>query len=93
LFLYTAPSGLTLYIMTSSIVGTLEGRHIRKQVDLMDLDTKPGRAEASTIASRATLADGPRVAKDAQSRAYSKMVDRRKGGQSGKGKGNSKKRR
>lgn len=80
LFLYTAPSGLTLYIMTSSIIGTLEGRHIRKQVDKMDLDLKPKRAEASTVAGRAS--DGGKTIRDPKARAYAKMMERRqsKGG-------------
>ncbi len=92
LFLYTAPSGLTLYIMTSSIVGTLEGRHIRKQVDKMDLDLKPVRAEASTVAARAAAA-GPKSGRDPQSRAYARMMDRKsqgKKGRGGKGRGGKK---
>ena len=80
LFLYTAPSGLTLYIMTSSIIGTLEGRHIRKQVDKMDLDLKPKRAQASTVAGRS--AEGSKTIRDPKARAYAKMMERRqsKGG-------------
>ncbi|MCH2133955.1 MAG: membrane protein insertase YidC [Phycisphaerales bacterium] len=92
LFLYTAPSGLTLYIMTSSIIGTLEGRHIRKQVDQMDLDAEPKRATASTVASRAANS-GAKSGRDPQSRAYARMVDRRRGGKGGGGKGGGKKRR
>lgn len=38
LMLYSAPSGLTLYIMTSSLIGIVEGRQIRKQVERMDLE-------------------------------------------------------
>ncbi|MDP6600915.1 MAG: YidC/Oxa1 family membrane protein insertase, partial [Phycisphaerales bacterium] len=68
--LYSAPSGLTLYILTSSTVGILESRHIRKQVDAMDLDTIAPKAKPA--------ATGGRTAKDAQSRAYAKMMDRRK---------------
>ena len=41
LFLYGAPSGLTLYIVTSSTIGILESRWIRKKVDTMDLDSDP----------------------------------------------------
>ena len=40
-FLYGAPSGLTLYIVTSSTIGILESRWIRKKVDTMDLDSEP----------------------------------------------------
>jgi YidC/Oxa1 family membrane protein insertase len=67
LMLYSAPSGLTLYILTSSSIGILESRHIRKQVDAMDLDdlVKPAKAAA-------------KVAKDPKARAYAKMMDRRK---------------
>ncbi len=37
IMLYTAPSGLTLYIFTSTCFGIVEGRIIRKQVEQMDL--------------------------------------------------------
>ncbi len=38
--LYQAPSGLTLYILTSSSIGIFEGKRIRRHVELMD-HTKP----------------------------------------------------
>ncbi len=38
---YSAPSGLTLYILTSTCIGIVEGRIIKKQVDAMDLTAKP----------------------------------------------------
>ena len=38
-----APSGLTLYILTSSSIGIIEGRQIRKHIDSMDL-TAPRRS-------------------------------------------------
>jgi len=38
LMLYAAPSGLTLYIITSSTIGILESRYIRAHIDAMDLD-------------------------------------------------------
>ncbi len=41
---YTVPSGLTLYILTSTCVGIVEGRAIKKQVDAMDFSVKPGAA-------------------------------------------------
>lgn len=46
LMLYTAPSGLTLYIMTSSTLGILESRYIRAHIDSLDLDkdAKPSAA-------------------------------------------------
>jgi YidC/Oxa1 family membrane protein insertase len=44
LFMYKAPSGLTLYIMTSSIIGILESRYVRRHIEQMDLTPKPGGA-------------------------------------------------
>jgi YidC/Oxa1 family membrane protein insertase len=41
LMTYAAPSGLTLYILTSTCIGIVEGRIIKKQVDAMDLTVKP----------------------------------------------------
>jgi YidC/Oxa1 family membrane protein insertase len=38
---YAAPSGLTLYILTSTCIGIVEGRIIKKQVDAMDFTAKP----------------------------------------------------
>ena len=36
-----APSGLTLYILTSTCIGIVERRIIKKQVDAMDFTAKP----------------------------------------------------
>ena len=66
--LYSAPSGLLLYIITSSSVGIMESRFIRRKVDQMDFDT-------IVPASGGRQAKG---GKDAQSKAYQKMLDRRK---------------
>ena len=41
LMLYSAPSGLSLYILTSSSIGILESRHIRRQVERADMDSPP----------------------------------------------------
>ena len=41
LMMYTVPSGLTLYILTSTCIGIVEGRIIKKQVDAMDLSKPP----------------------------------------------------
>ncbi len=41
LMTYAAPSGLTLYILTSTCIGIVESRSIKKQVDAMDLTAKP----------------------------------------------------
>lgn len=68
IMLYSAPSGLTLYILTSSTVGILESRHIRKKVEAMDFDMiQPKPVPAAS-----------RAAKDPKVRAYTKMMDRRK---------------
>jgi len=42
LFLYKAPSGLTLYILTSSCIGILESRYIRRHIDEIDLNPPTG---------------------------------------------------
>lgn len=52
IFLYNAPAGLTMYIMTSSCIGIIESRYIRAHVTAMDSeengvrkkDKKPGFA-------------------------------------------------
>ena len=41
---YIAPSGLTLYILTSTCIGIVESRIIKKQVDAMDLSAPPVKA-------------------------------------------------
>ena len=64
-FLYSAPSGLTLYILTSSTIGILEGRYIRKLVNNMDLTATPKKK--SRKEPQAT---------DAQGRAYTRAVSR-----------------
>jgi YidC/Oxa1 family membrane protein insertase len=68
--LYSAPSGLLLYIITSSSVGIMESRFIRRKVDQMDFDT--------IIPAKAGGKSGAKSGKDAQSKAYQKMLDRRK---------------
>ena len=40
LMLYSAPSGLTLYIMTSTCIGIVEGRRIRRQIETMDFSPR-----------------------------------------------------
>ena len=46
--LYTAPSGLTLYIMTSTCIGIVEGKRIRAQIERMDFTPRkrePGKQD------------------------------------------------
>ena len=68
LMLYSAPSGLTLYILTSSSIGIIESRYIRRQVELEDLDG-PGAP---------TKSPEKKKTRDPQARAYAKMLARRK---------------
>jgi membrane protein insertase Oxa1/YidC/SpoIIIJ len=46
LLFYRFPSGLNLYIMTSSLFGTLEQWYIRKHVKKQDLQPRPRPAPA-----------------------------------------------
>ena len=66
IMLYSAPSGLLLYIITSSSVGITESRYIRKKVEAMDL--------TQLAPTRQSEAKG---AKDPQGKAYQNMRDRR----------------
>jgi len=68
LMLYSAPSGLTLYILTSSSVGILESRRIRKHIDSIPIEPK-------TV----TQAGAPdKRTKDKQGRAWSDAMDARR---------------
>jgi YidC/Oxa1 family membrane protein insertase len=58
-FLYSAPSGLTLYILTSSTIGIFESRYIRAHVKNMDLKPKK---------------KSPKRKADAQGRAFQRAV-------------------
>ena len=66
LMLYSAPSGLTLYILTSSCIGILESRHIRAHVDKMDLE--PGKVPT----------EKRRKPKDKQARAWAEAMEARR---------------
>ena len=73
--LYQAPSGLTLYILTSSSIGILEGRRIRRHVDLMDAPTPTG----STKKVQNTRQGKKQKPKDASGRFFAnKMEEARK---------------
>ncbi len=65
LMLYSAPSGLTLYILTSSCIGILESRYIRRHISEMDLNP-PKKKEARKVKP-----------KDAQGRAFAAAIERR----------------
>jgi len=66
--LYSAPSGLTLYILTSSSVGILESRRIRKHIDSIPIEPKPTGEPTSS----------KRKSKDKQGRAWSDAMDARR---------------
>jgi YidC/Oxa1 family membrane protein insertase len=68
LMLYSAPSGLTLYILTSSSIGILESRHIRKQLDNISIEPVP--------VSQAT--GKGRKPKDKQGRAWADAMEARR---------------
>jgi len=50
---YIAPSGLTLYILTSTCIGIVESRIIKKQVDAMDLSAPPAKPAKKGFLARA----------------------------------------
>jgi YidC/Oxa1 family membrane protein insertase len=66
LMLYSAPSGLTLYILTSSCIGILESRYIRAHIKEMELNPK-----SKTEKQRRKVKP-----KDAQGRAYARALQR-----------------
>ena len=68
IMLYSAPSGLTLYILTSSAVGILESRRIRKHIDELPIEPKP----AGPAIGKA------KKTKDKQGRAWSDAMDARR---------------
>ncbi len=67
IMLYSAPSGLTLYILTSSTVGIIESKYVRAHVNQLDLEAPPKKKNPRKAAKR-----------DAQARAYAAMLERRK---------------
>ncbi|MCH8151299.1 MAG: membrane protein insertase YidC [Planctomycetes bacterium] len=66
LMLYSAPSGLTLYIFTSSLFGIIESRHIRKHIKDVDLTPPKPKPQAK------------RKPRDPQARAFADAIDRAK---------------
>ncbi len=68
LFLYAAPSGLTLYIFTSTCVGILESRYVRRHIDQMDLT-----APAPAVKKREK-----KTIRDPRARAFAEAIERAK---------------
>jgi len=73
IMLYGAPSGLTLYIMTSSIWGIIESRIIRSHINQMDLD------KSLEPKGEAAAAKKSKLPRDPQQRALAKMMERQRG--------------
>jgi len=69
--LYNAPAGLTLYILTSSIVGIIESRYVRAHVDQLDLEPKKDTAAKPAKKKKRKL-------RDPQARAYDEAVEARR---------------
>ena len=78
--LFQAPSGLTLYILTSSSIGIIEGKRIRKHIDEMDLTAptpkKPG-------------AEKRKAKRDQLAKMYAQKLDEAKRKRDAKRKGSS----
>jgi YidC/Oxa1 family membrane protein insertase len=49
LMLYSAPSGLTLYIATSTLVGVFESMRVRKEVEKMDFSKRPQKGKGGWL--------------------------------------------
>ena len=68
IMLYNAPSGLTLYIATSTFIGFLESKRIRAQIETMDL-LKPGKGGGKGLFGGAFA----RALQQAQAKAQAKQ--------------------
>ena len=68
IMLYNAPSGLTLYIATSTFIGFLESKRIRAQIETMDL-LKPGKGGGKGLFGGAFA----RALEQAQAKAQAKQ--------------------
>ena len=73
---YSAPSGLTLYIFTSSLFGIIESRYIRKHIKEKDLNAPKKRAEPTGLLAQFQQKKGK--SRDPQSRAFASAVERSK---------------
>jgi YidC/Oxa1 family membrane protein insertase len=89
IMLYTAPSGLTLYIMTSSIWGIIESRMVRRHVEKMEI-AKP--IERKSLEERLAAKAGKK-GRDPYSRAMQMAMDRAKAKREAKEKKTFKKRK
>ena len=80
IMLYGAPSGLTLYILTSSVIGTIESRYIRKHLKqteeaMEDVNADDGRSLSPFAQKLKDKADKRKVRQDRTGKMYEKMLD------------------
>jgi YidC/Oxa1 family membrane protein insertase len=66
IMLYTAPSGLTLYIATSTLVGIYESKRVKREIEKMDF-SKPQAKTGGWL--QAAMARAQEAQKKAQARA------------------------
>ena len=71
IMLYGAPSGLTLYILTSSIIGTTESRFIRKHINRMEELAESGVVDEKAQAK----AERKKKRQDRAGKMYEKMLE------------------
>ena len=74
LMLYSAPSGLTLYILTSSTIGIIESKYIRAHVSEMDLKGSPQKERGQPQLGNKKK----KKSKDPQGRAFTDALERAK---------------
>jgi YidC/Oxa1 family membrane protein insertase len=72
IMLYSAPSGLTLYIFTSSLIGIIEGRYIRRHVEALDA------MRASEPPKPVGVSPPKPKVKDPRARAFAEAIERAK---------------
>jgi YidC/Oxa1 family membrane protein insertase len=70
IFLYKAPSGLTLYIITSSCIGIMESKYVRAHIEQLDLKKPPD--EGGTAAP---LKKPPKKPKDPLARMWAEKLE------------------
>lgn len=68
-FMYNAPSGLSVYFITNSALGILESQWIRRHINQMDLDAKKPAGAAPTRKKIASKSERPNPFKKDRDRA------------------------
>ena len=78
IMLYSAPSGLTLYIMTSSILGIIESRMIRRHAEHLEqlAEQRKQSGEGPGGSPGGDRDKKPRKPRDPRGRAYAQMLER-----------------